>query len=581
MGLLDRVNGSIAYQKVSSNPDGSSLPPTGGDGATGLKGLLARQGKVLVAFFLAVGALLFYIGSPVSDAHASVEDQVPYQNTTKITHKPSQLHLVIPASKEDPNLCKVFLSAAVLGYPAPVVINWGQTFDDPNLVEGGSHLAKIKGVGEYVNSLDSSHDEDLVLMVDGYDIWLQLRPQTLIDRFFEINRKADARIQWELGKEAAEKNGVKQEIIFGCQKRCWPWKPSDPPCYAVPNSTLPEDIYGPGTDTLPDWLEDTQDVNLPGNPFGLTRQRFLNSGGAMGTVRAFRKLLDQALKLAEVEGNFGSDQYIFSHIYGDQEVWREAVRRDSANTAQGKLHRLQPWNGQRDPPKGFHSHFIPEHIAEVRQKAAATEDGDYEFGIGVDHESQIVLNTVFAEEDTEWLTFSNTAQLVAAYSAHGVNPAYGAAELSGDIATSLPPYWTFTHESELEGWRNRKWDQVPLLTNVFTGIPPAIIHHNAHRDGLKSRRESWWPLTHYHPRARTLLDAYIYAPVTPVAVSGYDEAGLREWWPYEMWKGGGRNGLSPLGSTDDGWIKFDDICRDHAEELFRDGKGTWELPANH
>lgn len=63
MGLLDRVNGSIAYQKVSSNPDGSSLTPSGGDGATGLKGLLARQGKVLVAFFLAVGALLFYIGS--------------------------------------------------------------------------------------------------------------------------------------------------------------------------------------------------------------------------------------------------------------------------------------------------------------------------------------------------------------------------------------------------------------------------------------------------------------------------------------------------------------------------------------
>lgn len=38
-----------------------------------------------------------------------------------------------------------------------------------------------------------------------------------------------------------------------------------------------------------------------------------------------------------------------------------------------------------------------------------------------------------------------------------------------------------------EGWCNRKWDQVPLLTNVFTGIPPAIIHHNAHRAGQAER----------------------------------------------------------------------------------------------
>lgn len=490
------------------------------------------------------------------------------------------MHFLIPASKEDPNLCKVLLSAAVLGYPSPAIINWGRTFDTDGLVEGGSHLAKIAGVHEYVNGLGSSHDEDLVLMVDGYDIWMQLRPQTLIDRFFEINRKANARIDFELGRELAEKHGVRQEIIFGCQKRCWPWKPSDPPCYAVPNSTLPKDIYGPGTDTLPDWLEDTQNVNVPGNPFGMTRQRFLNSGGAIGTVRAFRKLFGQALALAETEGNFGSDQYIFSHIFGDQEVWREALRRDGLESSQSKSSR-RLWAGSDKPPKGFHGHFIPDHIAEVRKKAAGREDGDYEFGIGVDYESQLVLNTVFAEEDTEWLTFSDKAQLLNAHAQHSVNPDYSPAELPKDILSSLPPYWTFSHESQLEGWRTRKWEDVPLLTNVYTGIPPAVIHHNAHRDGLKSRRESWWPQTHYFPKARTLLDAYIYAPVIGFAVSGYNATEAREWWPYEMWKGGARNGISPLASIGDGWIRFDDICRSHHEEVFRDGKGTWELPAAH
>ena len=91
----------------------------------------------------------------------------------------SDLHVLIPASRPDPNLCKAILSGNVLGYPRPTIINWNQTFDDPAFVEGGSHLAKINGTAQYLYSLDVSRDEDLVLMIDGYDAWLQLRPQTL------------------------------------------------------------------------------------------------------------------------------------------------------------------------------------------------------------------------------------------------------------------------------------------------------------------------------------------------------------------------------------------------------------------
>ena len=135
----------------------------------------------------------------------------------------SDLHVLIPASRPDPNLCKAILSGNVLGYPRPTIINWNQTFDDPAFVEGGSHLAKINGTAQYLYSLDESRDEDLVLMIDGYDAWLQLRPQTLIDRFFDINRRADERIASEMGGATVGRTGVFQKIIFGCQKRCWPW----------------------------------------------------------------------------------------------------------------------------------------------------------------------------------------------------------------------------------------------------------------------------------------------------------------------------------------------------------------------
>jgi len=48
-------------------------------------------------------------------------------------------------------------------------MNWNQPFDDPAFVEGGSHLAKINGTAQYLYDLDEIHNDDLVLMLDGYD----------------------------------------------------------------------------------------------------------------------------------------------------------------------------------------------------------------------------------------------------------------------------------------------------------------------------------------------------------------------------------------------------------------------------
>jgi len=135
----------------------------------------------------------------------------------------SDLHVLIPASRPDPNLCKAIISGNVLGYPRPTIINWNQTFDDPAFVEGGSHLAKINGTAQYLYSLDESRDDDLVLMIDGYDAWMQLPPQTLIDRFFDISSRANERIDFEMNRASVNDSVVSQKIVFGCQKRCWPW----------------------------------------------------------------------------------------------------------------------------------------------------------------------------------------------------------------------------------------------------------------------------------------------------------------------------------------------------------------------
>ncbi|KAH0362797.1 hypothetical protein KCU65_g7787, partial [Aureobasidium melanogenum] len=311
--------------------------------------------------------------------------------------------------------------------------------------------------------------------------------------YFDINRRADERVRKELGSSVVKAHNIHQQIVFSCQKRCWPWSKEDPACYAVPESSLPRDIYGPQTDT---------DIGDEKNPYIKYRQRFLNSGVAMGTVGAMRKLFTEALTRAEQDPNFGSDQKIFTQLFGPDE----------------RLGR-----------------YKKEHLDAVRGK-------DVEFGLGMDYESSIGLATVFAEDDTEWLTASNQEQLEQANS------------------RPLP--------------REQSWSDVSLFTNVWTGITPAVIHHNAHRDGMKSLREEWWNRTWYQEHARTLYNSHIIAPLGPLAISGG-----KQWWSPEDWKGGA--GVDPQGVTNETWVRYEEMCDGTEDEVFRDGLGPWRLPDDH
>ena len=430
------------------------------------------------------------------------------------------------------------VSSRVLGYPSPQIINWEQTFDDPAFVEGGSHLAKINGTAQYLYSLDDTHNNDLVLMLDGYDAWIQLRPQTVVDRFFAINSRANNRLDTSFGNTSAEYIGVRQDIIFGAQKRCWPWSANDPPCYAVPQSSLPSDIYGSETDT---------DVNDELNPYIKYRQRFLNSGVAMGRVGAMRKMFDQALAQAPQDANFGSDQYIFSHIFGDQELYREILRRDAG---------LEPREGLNE-----------EHIEEVRAKAAARQDGSFEFGIGLDYGSEIGLNTVFAEDDTEWIEFSDGDQLHKAQDNRGIPQENGRLKtMADDITSTAPPFSTLLDGSSSE----TRWQDVSLFTDVWTGITPVVVHHNAHRNGMKTLRETRWPTIWFQKHLRVLLDASGVGPTSAVAVGVPDG---REYWPEEVLSGGDDKGNIARDARSGRWLQYHDLCAEYDQELFRDGRG--------
>lgn len=476
--------------------------------------------------------------------------------------------MVIPANGPDPNLCKTLLTAGILKYPAPVIVNWNETFDNEALIHGGSHLAKISGLAAYLDSMDPSQDEDLVMMVDGYDIWFQLRPQVVLDRYFAINARANKRILDDLGAEVVQRYTIKQEIVFSSQKRCWPWTENDPPCYAVPESSLPSDVFGPLTDT---------DIGFEENPYIKFRPRFINSGVIVGPVRAMRRLFTKAEKLLKEgqETNVGSDQYIFGHITGDQSIWREAMRRDSLSDAQKDAERLIEANNPKSRWNWPESHF-----EEVRFKAGQ-DDGRIEYGVGFDYGSEIGIPTVFSETDLEWLTFHNKAQMHRAEQQVGIaSDKSRLDELASDIARTTPPFWTREYDPNIPS--ELLWDDVPLFTNLWTGNTPAVIHHNAHRDGRKALRETWWTKLWSQKYARALFDAWVKEPVGPIAHAGVDKNSKKDWWPAERQKGGGRTWLSHHTDANEEtreWLGFDDICKDYHEEVFRDGKGPWQFPS--
>jgi len=145
------------------------------------------------------------------------------------------LHLVLPANQADVNFCKTLVTIAALGYPTPTVLGWEKEYHNDSecpyyidrimsmalisfsgMMAGGSHLGKITETLKYLNTLDSSNDSDLVMLLDAYDIWLQLPSAILLSRYARLNKAADDLRAQQMG--AAGNNHV-QSIIFGAGKR--------------------------------------------------------------------------------------------------------------------------------------------------------------------------------------------------------------------------------------------------------------------------------------------------------------------------------------------------------------------------
>ncbi|OAQ99034.1 hypothetical protein LLEC1_02508, partial [Akanthomyces lecanii] len=220
----------------------------------------------------------------------------------------SAFHYLVPASAPNIKLCYNVVSAAVNRFPAPLLLGWkGQGEMDA----AETHLAKLRAIQIYLQGLSTDEDDDLVLIVDGYDIMMQLPMEIMIERYFNIQRDADARLaeRFQLSVSELHERGIRNTIFWGPDKVCWPVEWAAPRCWAVPASHLDEHTFGPNQG------DGGMETNDP---------RWLNSGTVIGPVGDMRTYINATM--AEIartyDANFEnreSDQYYLANVWGRQE----------------------------------------------------------------------------------------------------------------------------------------------------------------------------------------------------------------------------------------------------------------------
>ncbi|KAJ6620630.1 hypothetical protein B0H10DRAFT_1066922 [Mycena sp. CBHHK59/15] len=260
-----------------------------------LKGFLCVHNRQKLALFTLPTVLDFFYRTPTR----STWDR--FRAGSQATHaKSRRLYHLLPINEErsGPLFCKALMSSLVHGY-SPVLLNWEAQGD-------GSYMQRMKitGVYEFLRNLTTSDDNDVVFMMDALDVWLQLSPNTLLDRY-------------------AEFRGM---VVVGADKACWPNAWDEPACRDVPESPVPKIAYGSELES-----EDNGSIN--------TRPRWANSGTVIGTVRSMRNVYRDLA--SQISGDAFTEQGIFNEFLHEGRLtldyWSHLFWANAANVDSGVI----------------------------------------------------------------------------------------------------------------------------------------------------------------------------------------------------------------------------------------------------
>lgn len=493
----------------------------------------------------------------------------------------------MPADSPHINLCKSVMSAIALGYPAPILLNWGGEFNRPQWHLAGSHIAKLESFLAVIEDLlataegeDSDvSEDDLAVLVDAYDVWFQLPPSVLIERYHQLNQDADERVQrqWHDAQGLATNFPVespRQSILVTTAKDCHPDSDSgaDPHYDHWPESPMPADMYGKNTDKV-------LGISDPARKFRRIRPRCINSGMVMGTMGSLRDALKRSKSKIEAIASRGrqlwSDQALFGEVLGEQELWREWMRELGAT-----------WNGT------VSENDLSKLNKEVRKIATAAIAGErFEYGIGLDYKFSTIPPTCSAEDDGSFVKLADKETVWEESHKAGVKGVPRVDEMPPELRRSKDTTLTVGPKS----LSKINWGDVSLYTDFYFGVTPVGIHHNAYVDNLKpTRLREWWSKMWFYPDLRRLIANNVISldraktarPLARLpARSRFSD--VTTYWAS---KADLRNRMvkvfepSSIEATSGGSyvpVEWDGICQSGKvpwhQEIFGDDKGPWQL----
>lgn len=501
-----------------------------------------------------------YVGTGLSPNAASKAAKTNFNGRT------SKFHYLIPASSVNVHLCYNTVSSAAARYPVPILLGWkGEGEYDA----AKTHLAKLRAIQDYLHGVSEDkgkNDDDLVLIVDGYDIIMQLPPEIMIERYFTIAAEADDRLarQLNLTVEEAHAKGFKNTIFWGPDKICWPGDGNAARCWAAPVSNLGTKPFGPNSGN------GEMDYNDP---------RWLNSGTVIAPLGDLRRYIDETM--VEIKHTYNedfenseSDQYYLANVWGRQEYYRileaeknkpeEKEKKDEGEGEGEEKRSLERRDGDDEhvlPKKTSKDQKTEFHIAIEYESALFQTKAGYEkfFGfLKFDQPGYVARMNIDVFEETANFVPSSIAMPASVFNAFS------------KLYQAIPESLRKDGIEDVGGWIR----SLPLGVNYVTRHIYGLWHCTGGKDPIAKE----YPLQWYTPYVRSMLRGAVAASRDGELISSVPIDG-RLWAPqtyYPRMNADAANGTAPdEGQYGGAWSDYNDgefvtwkeLCGDFEEEL--------------
>jgi hypothetical protein len=400
-----------------------------------------------------------------------------------------------------------------------------------------THLAKLRAIQHYLRKLEDHEDDDLVAIVDGYDVIMQLPPQVMVERYFQLANNADARLAKHFGLSVkdARARGLRQTIFWGPDKICWPIDYNEARCWAVPSSSFPDKAFGPKSGNGEMFYSDP---------------RWLNSGTLIGPIADVRTLVDGTMEEIELtydaDNKYSeSDQFYLANVWGRQEYYRA---RDF-----GKEAELKGDNNDRRVPR-------------LRQ-----DDQQTEFHISIDYESALFQTKAGYEPFFGYMQFNganHTASQSRDMFEQGDDFEPYDIQMPPTVVSSMSRLYDDISDAH-PGSDSSSWiKSVKLGTNFVSQNIYALWHCTGPKDPIDPEYTKLW----FYPWVRPLIKAAIKSSQKGDLI--WNEPIDGRYWAPKTWFPNETTLHDPYGGA---WsdvngttfVPWSEVCGEYEETLFK------------